>query len=88
MVCKIIKAFYTDHIFVQTYRENKCCPQWGVGGMLCNWKNLVKGLEEHLRLVGSVVYFLTVFSLIFKKLPITIHPLVKKEKSFEGFSIF
>ena len=41
-----------------------------------------------MRQVGSVVYFLTVFSSIFKKLPIKIHPLVKEEKSFEGFSIF
>ena len=41
-----------------------------------------------MRQVGSVVYFLTVFSSIFKKLPIIIHPLVKEEKSFEGFSIF
>ena len=40
-----------------------------------------------MRQVGSVVYFLTVFSSVFKKLPITIHPLVK-EKLFEGFSIF
>ena len=28
MVCKIIKVFYTDHIFLQLYRKNKCCPQW------------------------------------------------------------
>ena len=41
-----------------------------------------------MRQVGSVVYFLTIFSSIFKKLPITIHLLVKEEKLFEGFSIF
>ena len=35
-----------------------------------------------------MVYFLTIFSSIFKKLPITIHPLVKEEKPFEGFSSF
>ena len=47
----IIRVFYTAHILVQIYSENKCCPLhsggdggWGVGGgecMLCNWKNLV-----------------------------------------------
>ena len=51
----------------------------GGGGML---------RQEHLRQVGSLVYFLTVFSSIFKKLPITIHPLVNGEKTFKGFSIF
>ena len=37
------------------------------------FKEFSKGsLEEHLRQVGSVVYFLTIFSSTFKKLQITI----------------